>query len=276
MCPHCKKDTKIVPRDYLDGRHDWMCQSCGHAVKNYQPPTDIVLYDRMVLAINECHQTDEVKNIRDQALALEYYARQAQDIESERKAVEIRMRAERRAGELLKEIERGKTGPRVILEPAEQLSEYAKAKKDGKISDDQAYRWQKLADIPEDEFEERLRDPDVIPSTSGMLKKPPSFPKPVIDIPPPTKLDNNPRRCAASCCPDGSEIAGPWNVHDAQSILDEKGFRYGHFGKDHKAVLDFGVECEQLHLLAQFHGLQRNTMVPERLHGYRGVGQGRR
>ena len=62
-----KRTAKIVPRDYLDGRHDWMCQSCGKAVEGYQPPSDVILYDKMVLAINECHQTDEVKNIRDQA-----------------------------------------------------------------------------------------------------------------------------------------------------------------------------------------------------------------
>jgi len=40
-------------------------------------------------------------------------ARVAQNTEAERKAVEIRVRAERRAGELLAEIQRGKTGPKL-------------------------------------------------------------------------------------------------------------------------------------------------------------------
>jgi hypothetical protein len=254
-----------------------MCQSCGKAVKNYQPPTDIVLYDKMVLAINECHKTDEVKDIRDRALALEYYARQAKNEEAERKAAEIRIRAERKVGELLAEVNPGPGGDRKSKEHDAPLIAYHKAKEEAKISDDQAKRWQQLAEIPEEEFEEALSSPDIKPSTSGIIRqeKPPSFLKPVIDIPQPPKLDNNPRRCTASCCPEGSNTSGPWNTHDAQSLLDEKGFRYGHFGKDHDAVLDFGVECEQHHLLAQLHGLKRSGMIPERNARFKGIGQGR-
>jgi hypothetical protein len=49
-------------------------------------------------------ETDEAKEIRDKARALEVYAKQAQNREAERKAAEIRIRAERRAGQLLKEM----------------------------------------------------------------------------------------------------------------------------------------------------------------------------
>jgi hypothetical protein len=275
ICPHCKRDTKIVKRDYLDGRHDWMCQSCGKAVKDYQPPTEIVLYNKMVLAINECHKTDEVKEIRDRALALEYYARQAKNDEAERKAKEIRIRAERKAGELLSEMEKGKGGrPENSAQRALSFSEYAKAKKDGKISDDQAVRWQQLAEVPEEEFEQALADPDIVPSTSGLIEKPPSFLKPVIDIPQPKKLDNNPRRCNASCCPEGSDIAGPWGQHDAQFFLDGKGFSFGYFGKDHEKLLAVLVEIDQRHLLAQLSGgLQRSGIVRERQTRFKGIGQ---
>ena len=68
--------------------------------------TEIVRYEAMVYAIAQCHAIDEVKDIRDKAMALELYAKQARNTDAERKASEIRLRAERRTGELLKELAR--------------------------------------------------------------------------------------------------------------------------------------------------------------------------
>ncbi|GEM_PF-6503209 len=51
--------------------------------------------------------------MRDKAAALEVYYRQARNLEAERKAANVRLRAERRAGELLLELKRAdlaKTG----------------------------------------------------------------------------------------------------------------------------------------------------------------------
>jgi hypothetical protein len=62
--------------------------------------TQLVRYDAMCHAIAEAYAIDEVKDIRDKAIALEQYARQARNIEAERKAAEIRLRAERKCGEL--------------------------------------------------------------------------------------------------------------------------------------------------------------------------------
>jgi len=64
---------------------------------------DLILYDRMITSIALCQKTDQVKNIRDKALALEHYARQATNVDAERQAINVRVRAERRAGELLPE-----------------------------------------------------------------------------------------------------------------------------------------------------------------------------
>lgn len=81
------------------------------------------------------------------------------------KAIEIRIRAERKAGQLLAEKERGKPGGNgsnqyvsksTSVQPEPDCPEYQRAKQNGKISDTQAHRRQQLATIPEDEFERRL------------------------------------------------------------------------------------------------------------------------
>jgi hypothetical protein len=130
--------------------------------------TELVRYDAMCRAIAEAYEVDEVKDIRDKAIALETYARQAHNIENERQACLIRLRAERKCGELLKEIEKAKGGgdqrhPSHDTRGAPTLRERG-------ISYDQSSRWQKLADVPEDRFEAALADPDVIPTTSGILQ----------------------------------------------------------------------------------------------------------
>jgi hypothetical protein len=94
-------------------------------------------------------------------LAIEAYSRLARNIENERRAIEIRIRAERRCGELLAEMERAKRGRPAKMSRATTLSDFG-------ISRDQSSRWQKLAAIPEHEFEASFAGPDK-PSTNGIL-----------------------------------------------------------------------------------------------------------
>jgi hypothetical protein len=128
----------------------------------------LIRYDAMCTAIAECFQVDEVKGLRDKARALEVYAAQANNRDAERKACEIRIRAERRAGELLKEMavtgERQKAG-----------GDRKKSKSNGTtlidlgITRDQSSQWQRLAEIPTEEFEAALAKPGPKPSTEGMV-----------------------------------------------------------------------------------------------------------
>jgi len=131
-------------------------------------------YDAMCRAIDACYEVDEVKDIRDKALAIEAYARQAKNTEAERRACEIRLRAERKAGQLLATMEKGKGGGdrKSDHSARPEPSDYATAKATGGISHTQAKRWQQLAAVPEEQFEAALAGPDR-PSTTGIIRAKP-------------------------------------------------------------------------------------------------------
>ncbi len=63
---------------------------------------ELVKYDMARKAIIEASNVDEVKQIMDKSEAMRVYARQAKDFEMLNRASEIRIRAERRLGEMLK------------------------------------------------------------------------------------------------------------------------------------------------------------------------------
>jgi len=130
-----------------------------------QEGTGLIRYDAMCHAISACHTVDEVKEIRDKARALEVYAQQALNTEAERKACEIRIRAERKAGELLREMK--ENGMRRIAadgRPKEKASD-APTLTDLGITRDQSSQWQRLAAIPAEEFEAEMLE-----SAGGTLK----------------------------------------------------------------------------------------------------------
>lgn len=124
----------------------------------------LVRYDAMCRAIAEAYEVDEVKDIRDKTMALEAYFRQAKNTEAERRACEIRLRAERKAGELLKAMEKAKGGrPSKTSTAREEVSVT-----DLGITHKQSAKWQQLAEVPEEEFEAALAAPKK-PSTSSIV-----------------------------------------------------------------------------------------------------------
>lgn len=132
-------------------------------------------YEGMCRAIAECHAVDEVKDIRDKAKALEVYARQAQNFEAERKAQEVRVRAERRAGELLTAMPKargvrmnGRCADGVLRLSSESTAETRTLPELG-ISRDQSSQWQALANVPQATFERALADPSAPVSAARIV-----------------------------------------------------------------------------------------------------------
>lgn len=128
--------------------------------------TELVQYERARLALAECKAVDEVKAWADKAAAMQAYGRMAKDKTLEVDAAEIRLRAERRLGEMLAQQKAGpglatgvrgqlagkKDGGLAVVTNDRQKREAPKLA-DAGISKDLSSRAQKLAAVPEAEFE---------------------------------------------------------------------------------------------------------------------------
>ena len=129
---------------------------------------ELILWDKMKQAVVACHNIDEISNIRNQAEAYRYALRQAKESpEVIKKAEEIKLRAERRAGELLKETPMAKGAAEKDWNKT--VSNGTTALSDMGISRDQSSKWQKIASIPEEKFENYIEVQKEL-STAGVLR----------------------------------------------------------------------------------------------------------
>ena len=119
----------------------------------------LVRYDAARKALAAAHRVDEVKAIRDKAEAVRVYAKQAGDFELQNRAAEIRLRAERRAGELLADMAknpgtRGAGRPRrdgTKIRRSSNTTAYPPPKLDEiGVTRDQSSKWQRLARMIDD------------------------------------------------------------------------------------------------------------------------------
>lgn len=115
----------------------------------------VIRYEEARRALQAAVKPTQAKLIRDKVLALETYARQAMDRDIEVWAAEIRVRAERRLGELLLEAAkhpggRPKTGAKVepVIATLEKLG----------ITKKLSSFAQRLAAVPEETFESYIKD----------------------------------------------------------------------------------------------------------------------
>ncbi|MFH5806820.1 MT-A70 family methyltransferase [Alienimonas sp. DA493] len=102
----------------------------------------LIRYDEACAAIARAESVGEVKEMRDQAEAMRVYAKQASlSLDMQNKAAELKLRAERKAGELIAASDIGK-GVK-----CNTLSHFG-------IGRHQSSRWQSIARVPADAFEE--------------------------------------------------------------------------------------------------------------------------
>jgi hypothetical protein len=146
---------------------------------------EMVRYENAKRALAEYRTIDEVKHFRDVAFAAEAYAKQANDYQLEHDAAAARVRAERRCGELLAQMELAKgtrgqlVGPGVIGGKDDRPpTDQPKTLSDMGITKDQSSKWKKLAAVPEAEFEDAISQVAAKPSATSILRKSNPEPKP--------------------------------------------------------------------------------------------------
>ena len=126
--------------------------------------TELVKYDAACRALSEARSTDEVRNILNTAEAMRAYARQAKNRLMETDAAEIRIRSERRLGELIKAqketvgLNQGAKGSVVTGAGREPVKDERPTLAEASIDKKLSSRAQQLAELSPEGFERRVAD----------------------------------------------------------------------------------------------------------------------
>ncbi len=122
----------------------------------------LVKYETARHALQIAHSVDEVKEIRDKAQAMALYAKMAKDTHMCQWATEIKVRSERKAGQMLAEVGikagKPKSSSATTIRDSDETKLYSSNTISPKldelgISRVQSSKWQKLGAVPEEKFE---------------------------------------------------------------------------------------------------------------------------
>jgi hypothetical protein len=208
--------------------------------------SDLIKYNAAKRALAEAVRIDDVKDIRDKAVAMRMYAMQAKDRGLIDQATEIRLRAERRAGELLRDMEknkgtRGDGRPKIGGRGERPPKDQAPKLSDLDINKSQSSKWQKLAEMPEGDFEQLVAHAKHMACTA-VLRAQQSNPKPKPK--PKSKPKRNGADIAATCVSEVEMIVRAatrgMDMEERQALLEQlitavQGIMVGATVKDTKA-----------------------------------------
>jgi len=157
--------------------------------KSEKNPLCLGTLDQATRMLAESRTLPEVKKIKDLAEAARVYARAAHlGQEAQNYAAEIGVRAQRKAGKILKQLEKSNGDPADCVSGG---SEYRQTLDETQTNERTAQRWQELAEVDDGPFEDylqRQKDNSKEISASGLLRE--------------KKAEN---RCQKQCSADRSD-----------------------------------------------------------------------
>ena len=136
--------------------------------------TQLVRYEQARTALIAANSYDEVRDIRNQAEATAAYARQAKDTELIKYATEIKVRAERKCGEMLATAEKNTGAMGVGPIAVASFDRNPPTLAEMGITKDQSSRYQSLASMSDEHFEaavETAKDTAGEVTTAFMLRE---------------------------------------------------------------------------------------------------------